>query len=459
MTFREFCRDYLGLPAATIMGFMHMNTHGAVFAHRKYKDWLKAQKNLPKDSATGNMAPTKRGKQEHTPKHTPKKRKAGGHATSKRILFGQSRRASGPYHKKRRTTKKSKIGSSLMISQHNDLSLQIIKNCLRGAKHSFKTLGRFRFYEARNGGMYGDFSTEGLQYVSALPNLATRQQLIGATSNLRASTSTWDTDPFQLNPFVVVPDSNLYPNASAAVAADDKLLLATCHHHMNIINMENIPQTAIIHWYLAKRDNYYNPPDIWNNCVAAQNLTQAAAVGSALIATTTETPGGMSLGRYGADPEEYREFKKHYKCIAKHQVCLQPGDQQNLKLVFKWNKLINKTLLNLLPDSYAGGATGGAPLYQPVQFIKGITICPMIILRAGLVGVRPSSGVLASEVTYGPTRVGVLCNNEWVFKALPVARISTSRQSTGYLVGNVNNGTQNLSIINDVDATDPIRQS
>lgn len=435
--------------SGAVLGYMHGNIRGAVGGY--YAGRALYRQTRPKKVSP--MAPYKR-RGSVLVSTKPKKWKPYGKSKSANIrgvkwtqpkTFGRTRilRTKGNRIAKRRGGSR-RFGAQprMAKSGHNDMLVRSIRNKL-SAKRMKRNPATFRYSESKQ---LINETADGIQGVFTLQFLATTAQLSGnfiSGLGARNSYSTWEINPYALNPFVnTLQTSTLYPGPLPAITANDMIALLSCKHTLNMLSLENIPQHVHVRWCVATKNGQLSPDAVWLNELNAKNMTQTGQATANTIADNTTARGGaQTLQDVGVDPEEVPGFKKWWRVIADYNVVLQPGDQHSVTTTFRWNRKITKLLI----DNMNAAET----------FIGGITIVPLVVVRAGLVGIKlTAGGSTAAEVTYGPTKVGFLQSNEWLFGALPINRLSTNRTFRGYLV-NADTVTQDEVIIGDEDTAIP----
>lgn len=346
-----------------------------------------------------------------------------------RIRLGMKRRRT---RSKRRKMSK-KYNAAQEVSQHNnDNSIHLSPLTIGKAKlpHKYK----FKYQVIRQRTQSG---VQGTQLVMLCPAVGALGQLNGTTTNLRNVYEQWDADPYKLNPFSgILAVNTIYPGPFPAIVANDKLYWHGYNHHLSIINLSTVPCTASVCWLLCNNNASVTPIAAWDNVGGVEEaLTQPGQVASALLATNTATGGFTGSTTYGAFPYEHKTFRKYWKLLDRFDYTLQPGDQVNLSRKINMNKIITKQWMTNQTNTY----------------LKGITIYPMIIARAGLVGVATAGGGNpAAEVAYGACKLGIVDNQEHHFGGVPIGNnLATTRVYQGTIVNDV---VDELKHIIDTDA-------
>lgn len=315
------------------------------------------------------------------------------------------------------------------ISQHNDLSIRNMGVRRVGKYYAPpKGLGTFSYRNQNNWIMT---TVQGKQIVDLPEVIMTREMIIATTSNNRFERYKLPDDLFTLNPYVAVPNSSLYPGPHSAVANNDVIYFNYCTSTLQFLSMTTVPQKVTVLYCTPKFDTNTSPIEAWQDIVNSQALTQSVPTTAATPATVTASPGAGETTNIGASPMEHREWKKAWNVVASFTIILQPGDQHARRLCFKFNQFLNRQTFNTVRN-------GG-------NFLKGITVFPMVITYAGLQGI--GTGETATEVAHAAPKVGVVHHQHYMFKAVPVSRLSTSRIYKGLIESTALTGKQ----IDDLD--------
>nr|UOF76870.1 putative capsid protein [Cressdnaviricota sp.]UOF77809.1 putative capsid protein [Cressdnaviricota sp.]UOF78327.1 putative capsid protein [Cressdnaviricota sp.]UOF80966.1 putative capsid protein [Cressdnaviricota sp.]UOF82188.1 putative capsid protein [Cressdnaviricota sp.] len=306
-----------------------------------------------------------------------------------------------------------------VLSGHNDMSSHYFNLKKLGSK-LVKSMGTFRYAEQRQS--VQEQNVPGRQMVNDLQGWCTRRQLNGTTiSTDRRDGLSWSVDPFTLNPFVGVPNSTLYPGAAAGVVAGDKIHVASANYRLDLLNMTNIPADVEILYFVANHDGALSPGQAWQKCIDEEQLTQVTSVAASNDASFTGGVGFRQIDNVGNHPLQYANFKKHWRVIGQYKVVLQPGNQHTMKSRIHWHKNFTRQVL----DTYD----------SDILYLKGVTVMPMMISHGGLVGIVSGLESVnpSKEVVNGPVKLGWKQELEYIFKALPVQRLKTTRVFEGLM--------------------------
>lgn len=275
------------------------------------------------------------------------------------------------------------------------------------------------------------------QQVSDFPEvLFTRNQLTGASlSSNRFDRYAWPTTLYELNPYIVRPNTTMFPGPHTEIAKADVAYIKSANIHFKLLSMVTIPQEVLVYWCMPKFDTDVNPIDAWVAVLAGKNAGANTQALSATLLNVFSTYGGAGINDVGANPFHHREFRNSWKCVKSSKVLLQAGEQVDLRVRFEIEKIINKSTLTDV---------------RKMQFLAGLTIFPLVIMRTGLVGESPQgsgNGVPSAEVTHGIGKLGIWTSHQIKCGAIGGSRLSTTQTYEGTLV----NSLEDKQIINDQD--------
>lgn len=331
-------------------------------------------------------------------------------------------------------TQKKKENEQLEISQHNDLSLYKLPAVTLNKK-VHKTIGGCTYINQNQWLVEGTQGTQGVDFPEAL---MTRQQIIGDTNNGILERIRWADDPFLLILGPNADASTIYPGPFPAVNTNDKLYLRKVDTTLELLSMTNVAQHVIIYWLMPKTDTSKNPRQMWEEILASKYSTQGPAVIPANVGTLTATAGTSTILLHGQMPFDHPEFRKAWTYVNKEEIVLQPGDQRKYEMKIQYNTILNR-------QEFVSNRQG--------TYMKGVTVVPFIIAKAGLVGIEGSGDMNTTRVAHGFTKVGVLQTHKIKFGALPATRPNTARTYQGTIVNAATGEKQ--QIINDLDQEVP----
>lgn len=308
-------------------------------------------------------------------------------------------------------TKKRRVSEAVI---HNDLSVIKLGSVRVGVQVRPKVQGTYRY---RNVQQWVITGLQG-QQVSDYPEvILPRQVLVGQTDNSRFARLNIADDLFELNPYVTAPSSTIYPGPVPDIPGNDNMNVRGVATTLEFLSMAVVPQVVKVYWLTPKFDTDVNPIDFWNQLVLKKNMTQSTAGFATALANININAGGASISNPNANPFTHAEFRKAWHCLKKIDFVLQAGDQRNYRIAFEINSVVNRiTLTDCRKDT----------------FMRGITVFPLVIVKAGLEKIEHVSGD-TGEVAYGQCKLGIIHNQEITMGALNVARLSTNRIHKGVI--------------------------
>lgn len=356
--------------------------------------------------------------------------RTAGNAISNKLKSMDAKRN---FRKKRQT--KPKVARDVTItSDHTGLAVKklgTVKMYKKKARHG-KTVGKFLFQNSNQWVING---TQGFQVVDYVENCFTRNQITGdILSNVRSDRNALPINLFQLNPYATRDNQALYPGPHPETSRSDVLYIKSAHCDMHLLSMTNVPQEVLVYWMTPKYDTGLTPITSWANILSARNAGQVASSFAVSTVDTTAGVGSTTINDYGNNPFVLPEFRNCWRAVSSSRVILQAGEQVNLALNFDFEKIIARATLESRVDDY----------------LAGITIFPMIIVRGGLAGIHAPAEVIsevATEVSYAPTKVGIVTDWKMTFGALGASRLSTANVYKGEIGASL----ANITTIDDQD--------
>lgn len=384
-------------------------------------------------------------------------RKLLGHAVSAKNFYGKAKKAI-QYGKKvgkaiksyRKKSTKGRIAriSSEESTQHNDWQhLPFMKLKVGNPAKKMKTIGKFYLDHTNNTVLT---QVIGYQAVAYCSGIATRDQLVGNVSanfQLGAYATSWATDPFLLNPYSTPAVNAIYSlGAPPAVADADTIFINSITTTFRFVSLENIAQRVKVFWLLCKKTNNVSPPTLWANHLNGGDegyMQPVNATGPTSIAAGgVIIPGMAQTSNPGIEPQQNPGFRKMWKLLHKDQFMLQPGENMSLERKLIYNKRVLRRMLTDIGTN---------------QYVAGLTVFPIIIVDGALTGVGTvGSGGVASYVSPGATKVGILQQDVVSLSAMTANRYTIKRVETGYYM---NDSTDIVHAVNDVDVVDTIKQA
>lgn len=338
--------------------------------------------------------------------------------------------------KHRRRTKSGSnkgIGKRVQVSQHNDLSTRNIGFCYMGGKRKIRK-GLVSKSSFRNVNQWVIEGPQGRQVVDYPEVILTKDIIIGTTSANRVERGKLPINLTTMTLDNATANTTITNVANANYA--DAFYLRHVKGHLNLISMSTVPQEVTCYFVTPRKtDMLLNPIDTWNNIASQKSYNKTFATEPAVVGTAAATYGTSTYYHFGASPWELPEFKSLWKTVKQFKIILQPGDQHNVAYKFIYNRKFSMLDYNQHPDTH---------------FIKDVTIFPLIIVRAGLIGLHQSDDYSVSEVAPGETKVGVYHNHEYVTSAIPASRFSMDLLYPGAIASDV------LDFRRQIDDTDHV---
>lgn len=355
---------------------------------------------------------------------------SSGHSSGYKVGIGSGQKNIGGRH------------DHPVISKHNDLTTHDLGACKlgRAVKPKFKSVATYKF---RNINQWVIESDQGRQKSDWPETIMHRDMIVGTTSSSRTERVKLPDELFKLNPFWAQQNtaSTVYPNlVNTDVSRTDVLYIKNVVSEIALLNMTTTATLVDVYWMTPVNDTERDPSEAWTDCMTTLTEGQASSTNASDIATGTATAGGGNVDNWGENPFSNRYFRRAWKAIKVSKMILQPGDQRVIKTKINYEKVIAK-------HTFAENRLLG--------FLKGLTVVPFIIARAGLVGLSTAEGVDSSEVAYGKAKVGLIHNQLYTFGAVPIKSRNTLRVYKGAV-----EATTNVSkMITDEDLVDTVAEN
>jgi len=379
----------------------------------------------PRDKGTRKVYDEKKRKWIDVPK-LPKY--GGGAVTPVGSLLPLLDEVKNEYKRRKKQQKKRKklsdTNMGVSFTGHNDITIKSIGSVNVGRQYKRKTDARASYNQISQHILNGPASTiivaQGRQCVDYLECMMTGSWLKGIANVNR-------NDRFNLPDSIYDFDSATAPtsgvtNATTRVYDRNKFHMKHIICNYGFLSMSTVPQILEVYWITPTFDQFVDPIALLGQIMSFQGDGQVASSNATTIATLSATPGAASWDNWGFDPWKVKEFRKAFKILKKTKMTLNPGDQRHIKLKINWNKTYNK-------EEFVFATYG-----RNRDWLKGITVIPFCVLRAGLVGATNVEGTESREVVYAQPKVGVSCSQMIVSGLLPIAnRMPFQRVHKGML--------------------------
>lgn len=324
--------------------------------------------------------------------------------------------------------------------QHNDLDKYHFNIYLKPAGHH-KALGNYQYLH-QNYGVYKQL--EAYQGVFEPENFFTASQMFDKPkSSGITDQNSWGVNPFDLNPFRTNTGSDLF---GSTLRPDlDKAHIKTVECMSMFNNGTTVPAHFEFIWFLCKKSTNTSPKNYWQTLNQHLGRDVGFASNPTIALAPSTSMGAIFPATYGESPFAHKEFLKMWKPLFRKSEYIAPGDTKKFLYKIHMNKTLNReTLEQATGVTFDGTQT---PTAFRNEFIGGLSICMMVIVRPGIVYLNVSEGF--SSCTTGPTETGYVGSYKFSYDALPVSRQSVQ---VGYpqLVSETYELTSGR-IINDVD--------
>lgn len=342
---------------------------------------------------------------------------------------------------KNRTPKRARVRSRSSpmdmdsATDHNDMSRMVVPIRMRPGRLK-RTVGSYRYRVTKQGIRT---SLAGTQAVFQCYPIMLAEHINGNTND-GAQSLLYSDDLFQLQYKTATAANTIYVNQPGQVQNTDLMGLKGVNHELNVLNMNTSPIEVHLYYWLCKKDTLLGPDAAWARAIQDRNENQAAPLVRTAIANANVGEGTDSITRWGANPGA-GTMKRYYRKIGYKKFVIQGGNQTRVKARFNYNKILSREVAKNAENQFG--------LDEAVS-LAGYTIWPQLVVRSGLVGVAIDNiSAAASEVTYGPIRVGILQQDILHLCSLKANSYSTNRVSEGHLQGTLTGAV--FKIINDED--------
>lgn len=310
-----------------------------------------------------------------------------------------------------------------VISTHNDMTQHWIGAFQIGPSKWKKTIADYQYqninqkvFNIVGAGLVS--AVQGRQLVDFCEVIMPTQWLNGSAGSTTRSDRTSIPDSlFEFNPYNQEPLTAFYTGALAQ-SDFDSLYVKSVDCSLSILSMTTVPQHVQIYFVTPVNDTANDPAATWNNVMADLGDRQGAPTIASALASLAVNAGSVAADNWGANPYSNKHFGKAYRCIKSVEVIMQPGDQRFLKYRMVYNRTFSKALFK---DE------------RQRPYLAGITIFPMFVIKAGLVGISTALGTDSTECAFGRVKLGCVHNMVVKMGALPPARIDHSRIYKGVI--------------------------
>lgn len=226
--------------------------------------------------------------------------------------------------------------------------------------------------------------------------------------------------------------------------ADQRIYIDYVDLEYGLLSMTTVPQIVDVYFCSSKFDCAENPLtklETGSHWEGNGQRIHVTAFNTTTVNVTDGVPNpvtGRTKNEWGHNPWGVTEFRKTYNCLKKVSMTLNPGDQRHYKLRVYYKQFIDKTTFSN---------------FRTQDHLKGLTITPLVVARAGLVGIKTEAGAEAVEVAYGKAKVGVTTKMTVNMKACLAPRFQPMvRYHEGIQIGT----TDIVQEIDDEDNVKPV---
>jgi len=344
--------------------------------------------------------------------------------------------------------KGKKVVYSKTLKAHNDLSIQnlgtirvVKKRMKKPSKVNFSYISTSDFVlNGGVGGMSVNGTTQGRQAVDFTEVLVTKNWPAATVS-----TSRWERLMLASDIYKFADDYTYsytgYSGEIARTFANNNMYLNNIVLQLGILSMTTVPQIVDIYFLTPKHDTADSPITTLTTAkqLEGDGMTGLTTANYAeTVGETTVLDGRTSMFDWGQNPFLVENFRKSWKSLKKVSLTLNPGDQHHLRFNFSYGTYLRQEYFNEFRDG---------------TYLKGLTVVPFFVARAGLVGIRHVENSESEEVAYGKAKVGISSNMTIHLKAVPNPRL---RPKARIHRGIIEETTEFQKEIDDNDAVDDV---
>jgi len=251
-------------------------------------------------------------------------------------------------------------------------------------------------------------TVQGRQAVDYLEEIGHRNWWTATTSSSRFDRSRLAQDLYQY----AIDYSYNYTGIQGEVArvySKNRLYIDYVHVKYGLLSMTTVPQIVDIYFCTPKHDITVNPLTQLQTAIALESDGQRTSTYSAANTDTVDDTGFGDEQEWGASPFAVKGFRRAWKCLKKVTVTLNPGDQKQLGVTFKYGAYINMDTFNN---------------FRTLDHLKGLTVTPLVVARAGLIGLKHDGETEANEVAYGKAKVGITSEMQIMLRPVKEPRVN-----------------------------------
>jgi len=354
-------------------------------------------------------------------------------AAVKSIAKGVKRKASSMFSK----SKRAKTTSRMDISSHNDMMHHKMKNVkLPGKPFKGKTTTTLQHIENWQGIQRVG---QGYQAVNELEYVANHNKLMGSTATDRTGNNTSVFNPWLLD--TTASRVNMGTSTVVNNPVQSRMLYDGVKATYEFVNLQNVPLVLELLLCSPRYDTDTTPYECWNGCRVVDGEGYADEVqGQTTYATTTTQPGYAAMNYYGSEPYHHRDWNRQWRILGKKVFVLQPGDQRIYTHHISIKKVMNRNVF----------------LDRDSIFKAGFSIVPLVVAKAGAVGIAATDDADAGQCGHAGVNYGAIVTYHHKYRTLPKSQYQAVIVEEDLTV---DQGKKRQSHINDQDAKDVLEEA
>lgn len=324
-------------------------------------------------------------------------------------------------------------GSATQVAEdhsHNDMYKYKMTIHLTHKK-LHKRLGYYEYHTQHSGYIQADEGKQGRDEINAFGHAL---QIFGNTApsdnsgqpaQLLYNLYKWQMGPWAMNPYKSIPNGTMI--GADMNPAIDKIHLEYIESTTILCNTQSVPTQCEMVWLAPKHDASTGPLGAWNEVLSNKGI---GVDENDQPNFTDVSPNAYEISRcsstmYGQSPFGHKEFRRNWKTLHRKSFYLNAGDQKKVMQKIYYNKTWDKTALATVarPDDVNNAVTAEN------NWLKGFSICVMLIVRPGTVVLPGSDENHPTAVTTGLGQITYLNSNRFVFSSMG----STDRISDSFI--------------------------
>lgn len=296
-----------------------------------------------------------------------------------------------------RLARKKQSTQKVLRTTHNDLTRYSIGQAQVGIGKYYKTYSKPLYMNSTNWVINGPLSTitatQGRQIIDYLDVIMHGNWLKSTCTGARHERVSLHDDLYEFD--LYTGNANGPTSAVTKVYDRGRMYMKSIDIDYGFLSMTTVPQIVDVYWITPRFDLFADPIGVLSEILAFEGDGQDASTNATTIATNMVTAGKAWYDNWGFSPFKLKQFNQAFKVLKETHFTLNPGDQRHVNVKFKYNRVFAK-------EEHMSANYG-----RNRDWIKGTTVIPLVIVRAGLVGIATATEAVSSEVSYGEPKVGV----------------------------------------------------